>query len=137
MRKNKLANQAASFLAVGIISTALDWMVFAFLFKLLHIVYWAALIPAFITGALINYLFNKEITFNDKSKNPLQPVVFFIIASLTLTASLFLMSYFIKLMDGIFARMLTTLIIFVANFILHKTITFGKIFKVKHINKVG
>jgi putative flippase GtrA len=40
-----------------------------------------------------------------------------------------LMAYFIKGMDAIIARMITTGIVFICNFFLHKIITFGRLFK--------
>jgi putative flippase GtrA len=117
------------FLAVGIVSTLFDWAFFAMGYKWVSLPYWLALIISFSIGALVNFSLNKRMTFRNKSKKVLQPIVFVVIAGIMLGISLVLMAYFVKKMDAIIARMITTGIIFVCNFFLHKIITFGRLFK--------
>jgi len=124
-----LAKQGMKFFGVGVISTLFDWAVFALTNKGFGMAYWLSLIIAFSVGAIINFTLNKKYTFQDKSKSPLQPFVFFSIAGVMLLASLGLMVLLVKYFDPMMARVITTFVVFVLNFILHKFITFGKIFK--------
>jgi putative flippase GtrA len=126
---NKLIEMISSFFAVGVISTLADWAVFFVLYKLISWPYWLALFPAFLAGAIINFHLNKTRTFKNSSSKKSQAIVFFIIAAATFLLSQLFMYYLIKVMDGLLARVLTTGIIFIMNFILHSTITFGKLYK--------
>lgn len=121
--------QGIWFLGIGAVSTLFDWAFFAIGYKWVHLPYWIALIISFSIGAFINFNLNKHLTFRNKSKSVLQPITFIIIAGTMLAISLALMAYFIKGMDAIIARMITTGIIFVCNFFMHKLITFGRLFK--------
>lgn len=121
----ELVKQGFKFLGVGIISTIADWAVFALMNKAILINHQVSLVTSYTIGAIINFILNKKYTFQNKSKSNFQPVVFMIIAFLMLGASMVLLELFVKMMmDAMLARMLTTIIIFFANFILHKFITF-------------
>jgi putative flippase GtrA len=124
-----LFKQFMKFFGVGIVSTLLDWAIFALAFKLAGFPYWLALIISFAFGAVVNFLMNKKLTFQNKSKSPFQPLVFFIIAGFMLGISLILMSFLVEAMDALLARMIVTGIIFVINFVVHKMITFGRFFQ--------
>lgn len=118
-------DQFPCFFGVGTISTLVDWGLFAVFNKLLGWPYWVSLIISFSSGAVVNFIANKRITFEDGSKRLAQPIVFFSIAIGMLCLSLYIMSVLVKFIDSLFARALVTGVIFIANFFLHKFITFG------------
>jgi putative flippase GtrA len=118
--------QILSFFIVGSISTIADWATFAGLYKIFHIAQWLSLLVAFSLGAIINFIINKRVTFKNQSTDKLQPAVFFTIAAAMYFVSLIAMAIITRRVDPIIARMITTGIVFVINFFLHKTITFGK-----------
>ena len=124
-----IIKQFVKFFGVGVVSTLFDWAIFVLVFKLAGLPYWLALILAFSFGAVVNFLMNKKLTFQNKSKNPFQPLVFFVIAGFMLGISLILMSFLVKRIDVVLARMLVTGIVFIVNFVVHKSITFGRRFK--------
>jgi len=126
---SEFIRQGIWFLAIGTVSTLFDWAFFVIGYKWIHLSYWVALIISFSIGAFINFNLNKRLTFQDKSKNILQPIIFITIAGIMLAVSLGLMAYLVAKMDAIFARMITTGIIFICNFFLHKIITFGRPFR--------
>ena len=126
---SEFIRQGIWFLAIGTVSTLFDWAFFVIGYKWIHLSYWVALIISFSIGAFINFNLNKRLTFQNKSKNIFQPITFIIIAGIMLAMSLGLMAYFVARMDAVFARMITTGIIFICNFFMHKAITFGRLFR--------
>jgi putative flippase GtrA len=122
----RILNQFFKFLGVGVISTIVDWGIYSIMIAI-GAPYLIALIPAYSSGAVVNFILNKNKTFQNKSKSVAQPLIFISIAAGMLLASGFILYYFVNILHYtyILSRIITTGIIFVCNFILHKFITFG------------
>ena len=126
----KFIKQGFKFLGVGIVSTVIDWAVFILIYAMIGFNHQVALVFAFISGAIVNFILNKKYTFENKSQSAYQPLLFLTIAASMLLFSLYLLDFFVKFVDPVIGRIVVTGIVFFANFLLHKFITFN-IFKVK------
>lgn len=120
----KSIEKLAKFFGVGVVSTLFDWGLFAvalYLFKLPNAV---AFTLAICGGAILNYEMNRRITF--KKKRSSQSIISFImIFAFVYGFSLVTFVFIGQWAPAILARIITTLIVFVINFISHKVFTFG------------
>lgn len=117
------------FSLVGGISTIVDWSLFYLLTLKLNLFYQSSLILASSAGAIVNYSFNKIFTFQCNSKKiAKQFSLFFTIAILSLIVSIFIMYFFVSVMnlEKMTSRMITTGIIVILNYFFHKNLTFNK-----------
>jgi putative flippase GtrA len=122
-------NEFMTYFIIGGIATVLDWSTFWFLSTHLNLHYQLSLIICYSTAGIFHYIANKFVTFGCQSKKLGSQFSLYLLVTLTsLLCSLGVMSLIINYMaiDKIFARMLTTILILVPNYLLHKHITFSK-----------
>jgi putative flippase GtrA len=117
------------YIIVGVFATAMDWITFTISVKWLNLHYQLALILALFIGSLTNYSSNKIFTFKCHSRQyGSQISLFALISIFTLFCSMGMMGLFIKIfgIHKVLARMLTTVLMLLPNYLLHKHITFSK-----------
>jgi putative flippase GtrA len=114
----------SKFFSVGIITTLLDWTIFAIaVFFGMYSQY--ALFLSYSCGAIVNFLFNRSLTFKKEDKTGSRFAKFVVIVIISYLLSAFLLKQFVALgWHAILARIIVTFIIFVLNYILHRNITF-------------
>lgn len=121
------------FFIVGGISTIIDWSSFYLIGIILGIHYQISLVIAYTLGGITNYTLNKLFTFQNKSKQiTLQFITFFTLAFISLLISMTIMFIFVEIfyINEMISRILTTFIVFIINYAMHKFVTFNKkIFK--------
>lgn len=121
------------FFIVGGLSTIIDWSTFYLIGIVFGIHYILSLLIAYTFGAITNYSLNKIFTFKNKSKKiALQFITFFSLALISLFISILIMFTFVEIFNlhEMVSRIITTFIVFIINFFMHKFITFNKkIFK--------
>jgi putative flippase GtrA len=124
-------NQFIRYCLVGGMATFADWGTF-YLFNIVFGVYYQiALIFSFAIGSTTNYTLNKFFTFKSKTKNIKKQFTVHLTIS---TASLLLNMLFMYLLvdlactSTMLGRVITTVIMLVINYFLHKNITFNKKF---------
>ena len=113
---------------VGAISTIIDWGSFYISSYHLGLHYQISLGIGFVFGTISNYLLNRKITFNSKTKNRAQIFVHFGLSIVSWGVSSLLMLLFVEkmLMAKMIARITTTALVFFLNYVMHKNITFNK-----------
>ncbi len=119
------------YFTVGVLATIVDWSAFYICAILLNFYYQPSLVIAFSLGSLTNYILNKSFTFECTSEKILKQFsVFMIIATSTLLLSMLVMFILIDLLavDKMISRVLTTFLMLVINYLLHKNLTFNKRF---------
>ena len=117
------------FFIVGGISTLIDWLFFFLIGIYLNIHYQISLIISYTLGGITNYSLNRYYTFQNKSKKiALQFLTFFSLALVSLFLSMLVMFIFVDILNlhRMLSRILTTAIIFIFNYLMHKFITFNK-----------
>ncbi len=131
--KNLLGHSFFKYVIVGGIATIIDWGVFYFLALVGGFYYQLSLIISFACGGLTNYTLNKAFTFKCRSKMIIrQLVVFFIVSVLSLLLSMAIMFVLVDFVSiqKMNSRILTTGIMLIINYSLHRFIIFNKrIFK--------
>ena len=132
--KNKLFKfDFVKFLIVGALSTIIDWGSFFLIAIILGLHYQISLVIAYTFGGITNYVLNKFFTFKNYSKQiALQLVTFFTLAFTSLLISMVIMFFLVEvfILHEMISRILTTFIVFIINYFMHKFITFNKnIFK--------
>ena len=113
--------QAVFYTFVGAIATAVDHGSFYVLNLLCTIDYKIAVSMSFTIGSVVNYILNKQITFNDRTKQIVtQLSVFTVLGIISLLMSVFLMFIQVKLMGMLAmpARIITTGIMLTVNFMM-------------------
>jgi putative flippase GtrA len=98
---------------------------------ILHVWYLFSAAIAYLIGWIIHYTFNKNITFQNRSRNIAgQFSVFLMIALAAMVIDLALLSFFVEVLRiwYILAQVLVVLVMFMVNYLAHKFITF-RIFK--------
>lgn len=117
------------YVIIGALATCIDWGIYSLLVIWLKWYYQIALVVAYITAAIIHYIANKLFTFKCSSKqlgSQLSIYLTIILSSLLLSMGiLFCLIHFFAL-SKILGRILTTLLMIVPNYLLHKHITFSK-----------
>ena len=114
---------------IGGIATIIDWSIFATAVTLLNIHYLPALILAYCTAGSFHYIANKVITFRCESKKiASQVTIYFAMMLISLAFNMLIMLALVKIFifHKIALRMITTLLMLVPNYLLHKHITFNK-----------
>jgi len=87
------------------------------------------LLAAYLTAGMFHFFSNKNLTFKCESKKLASQYSIYIIVTLSsLLLSMGVISFFIKglHLEKMTARMITTAIMLVPNYLLHKNITFNK-----------
>ena len=121
--------QFAVYTVMGGTATAVDWLSFYFLNIMGGFSYLFAVILSFSLGALINYLLNKFITFKDQTRQIIAQIgVYGFICALSLLGSIILMYVLVEWVRlwSMVARMVTSGIMLVLNFLVHKFITYNQ-----------
>ena len=124
-----LARQLLVYTIVGGLATMIDWGSFWCLNTLLHIDYHLAVVASFVLGAVANFFFNKNLTFRHVSTriNSQVPLYVLVVAA-SLSLSLIFMHVQVQWLHvpSMVARVLTTGVMLVVNFLLQKLIVFER-----------
>jgi putative flippase GtrA len=111
------------FFSVGVVSTLVDWASYWVLIKFIE--YHWALGISMIIGAVVNFLMNRSMTFDVRDRVFKRFMIFFGIFGIMVLASQLIITGLVYVIhDKMIARIITTVIIFVCNYFLHKKITF-------------
>jgi len=124
-------NQFIRYIVAGAIATCIDWGFFYGLVNITHVRYPLALIISFTLGSLTNYVLNKLFTFHCPSKKIAgQAALHLSISAFSLSLSIGMMMFWVEFfkLDPMMGRIITTIIMLILNFIMHKYITFNKEF---------
>ena len=127
--KLSIIRQFFSYLMVGGCATFIDWGVFYALHTFALLDYRLSVMLSFTAGATTNYLLNRKFTFRDTTKQVgLQVGVYTIVSLLSLALSVGFMWLFVDAagVPAMLARMITTGLMMVLNFVLHKFVTFNQ-----------
>lgn len=119
------------YFVIGVIATIIDWGSFYFLALGINLHYQPSLIISFSAGAITNYTLNKIFTFKCKSKQIITQFSFYTIVSLlSLFVSMGIMLILVDLLllHKLVSRITTTFIMLIANYLMHKHLTFNKRF---------
>jgi putative flippase GtrA len=114
---------------VGGIATIIEWIIFYLLAIAIGIYYQAALIIAISISSITNYTMSKTFTFKCKSKKIIsQFSIFSTIVIIYLLLSILLMAILVESLSlhKMTSKILTTAIMLIINYNLHKHITFNK-----------
>ncbi len=122
-------SELVPYTVIGGVVTLIDWSVFSISTLLLGIQYQVALIVTYFIAGSIHYLANKFITFHCHAKQAgTQVSLYMIVGLMSLGISLGVITLFVKCfaINQLGARVLTTLVMLLPNYLLHKHITFSK-----------
>ncbi len=122
-------NEFLAYFFIGATATMIDWGIFWFAVNKLGFHYEIALVSAYIPAGIYHFLTNKFITFQCKSKSLGSQYSIYIILTLSsLMISMGVIAILINLftLDKMTARILTTALMLIPNYLLHKNITFSK-----------
>lgn len=114
---------------IGAIATVIDWSIFWVVVNLMNWHYEIALVIGFITAGLFHFTSNKIITFKCHSKQiGSQYTLYIIVAVIALLVSMAMMACWVNIfmLNKMWARIITTAVMLVPNYLLHKHITFSK-----------
>ncbi len=126
-----LGIQIFRYLLVGGIATIIDWSVFFSLTEL-GLYYLFALWISFILATTVHFILSKYFTFKCNSlKIKTQAATHFFVSCFTLFLSTGFMYFFVDVLKilPMFSKIITTLLLTVVNYSLHKFVTFS------HLNK--
>lgn len=126
-----LGIQIFRYLLVGGIATIIDWSVFFSLTEL-GLYYLFALWISFILATTVHFILSKYFTFKcNSSKIKTQAATHFAVSLITLFLSTGLMYIFVDVFWFVpmYSKIVTTLLLTVVNYSLHKFITFGRFIK--------
>lgn len=118
-----------TYTVIGGIATIIDWSVFAIAVTFLKVHYLPALMLAFSTAGIFHYIANKMITFKCVSKKFASQIsIYLLVMMMSLGLNMLIMVVLVKLfvINKIILRMLTTLLMLLPNYLLHKHVTFSK-----------
>jgi putative flippase GtrA len=124
--------QFVRYLSIGIVATLVDWTIFYLLIGCLGIFYLLALATSYFASTVLNFFLNKRYTFrNTYRRTHVQLAVFIAVAIVGLGLNEIIMYSLAHLIPGgmtelalMAARVIATVIVFLWNFILNKSITF-------------
>jgi putative flippase GtrA len=114
---------------IGGIATLIDWSVFSAATLWLGLHYQLAVTLSYSTAGIMHYISNKYFTFQCKSKQiGSQLSVYIVVGIVGLTLSMLIIGVLIDLfaINKIWARVLTTVLMLVPNYLMHKHLTFSK-----------
>ena len=123
MKKNNII-QFIKYCFVGGLATVFDWGTYSLLLYW-NIEYLLATAGGFIVGIIINYIISKKTVFTTESKvGKYDLLLYFVIGLIGLCFSIALMYGFVDILsvNKIFARMITTAIVLIWNFLARKVI---------------
>lgn len=123
MKKNNII-QFIKYCFVGGFASVFDWGTYSLLLYW-NIEYLLATAGGFIVGIIINYIISKKTVFTTESKvGKYDLLLYFVIGLIGLCFSIALMYGFVDILsvNKIFARMITTAIVLIWNFLARKVI---------------
>jgi len=126
-----MVRQFAVYVVMGGTATGVDWLAFYALNVLGGFSYLFAVILSFSLGAMINFLLNKFITFKDQTPQIIAQIgVYSLICVIALLCSVLLMFVLVEWAKlwPMLARIVTTGIMLILNFLFHKFITYNQRF---------
>ncbi len=112
----------------GGIATLTDWGVFYVAWHWAHVHYQLATVCAVSSGALVNYVLSKVFVFQCTSRRVIEQLgVYACITGLSLIANMGIMYVLVQLADipAMVSRVLATALLLVANYLMHKLVTFN------------
>ncbi len=110
-------------------ATIADWTTFALITTYLHIHYETALVIAYATGGVVHYIANKLFTFECRSKKIGSQLAFYCLAAgISLSLNMAILGVLIAhvQLNQVVARIITTALMLLPNYLLHKNITFNR-----------
>lgn len=122
-------NEFLPYFFIGAAATILDWALFWAAITWLNFHYEAALVFSYTMAGLFHFASNKIITFKCHSKKiGSQYSIYIIVAVSTLLISMGIIAIFVNIfmLNKMLSRILTTIIMLMPNYLLHKHITFNK-----------
>ncbi len=128
-RHFNLVKQFAIYVCVGGMATLVDWTTFYSLTHVAVMHYYPALAVSTTLGTLTHFTLNKLFTFKQSSHASKKLIlIYIIIVSLSFGLNFLWMTFFVSFLHLhlMFSRMLTTGLMLIVNFALHKGITFNK-----------
>ncbi len=124
-----LIQEFSKYVLVGICSTIMDWGSFNLVVVHLHVAYLIGMTLSYTLGTLTHYTLNRLITFNKMKTTQAkkQLAIYLTIVGISFVLNLVLMSVMVSgfKLPLMFSRVLTTGLMLVVNYSLHKTLTFN------------
>lgn len=117
------------YLVIGTLATMLDWTAFSIAIHKMGFHYEICLLIGYICGGSFHYITNKFITFKCRSKKlGSQLSIYILMGGISLSLSMGILAILVKgfMLNAIFSRVLTTGIMILPNYLLHKHVTFSK-----------
>jgi len=114
---------------IGGVATVIDWSIFAIAVHFLGTHYEVALVLAYFGASIAHYTANKFITFRCKSTDyRSQLSIYILVVAISLMCSMTVMALLVNFLPAnkILLRVVTTILMLVPNYLLHKHITFSK-----------
>lgn len=124
-KRKHLYIQIFKFVVVGGIATLIDWAIYYILFNYFHIFPLISNIISYSISVIYNFIMSVKWVFDTKDKSMKRLLFEFIVLSLIgLIISEFIIWFFLEILsfDSIIAKILSTLIVMVINFILRKKV---------------
>lgn len=124
-KRKHLYIQIFKFVVVGGIATLIDWAIYYILFNYFHIFPLISNIISYSISVIYNFIMSVKWVFDTKNKSMKRLLLEFIILSLIgLIISEFIIWFFLELLsfNSFIAKILSTLIVMVINFILRKKV---------------
>jgi len=119
--KKSLYKQIVAFLIVGIIATAIDWILYYILCNIVLISPYISNILSFIIALIFNYIASSKWVFNFKNKSFVPFVIYSIIGLLLTEALLFIFIDLINI-DKMISKIIATIITMIFNFLTRKVL---------------
>lgn len=122
-------NEFLAYFCIGATATIIDWTMFWVSIHKLGLHYEIGLMSAYIPAGLFHFFSNKFFTFQCKSKNIGSQYSIYIALTLSsLAISMGIIASLVNLfaLSAMTARITTTAIMLLPNYLLHKNITFKK-----------
>lgn len=117
------------YVLIGIVATAIDWLIFTYAVNHLNLYYQLALVLAYSCASVFHYIANKVVTFKCHSRKlGSQLSLYVVMSTISLLMSMAILTLLIKVffMQKVLARIMTTGIMILPNYLLHKNVTFSK-----------
>lgn len=124
-KRKSLYIQIFKFVVVGGIATLIDWVIYFVLFNYFHIFPLISNVISYSISVIYNFIMSVKWVFDTKNKSMKRLLFEFIILSLIgLIISEFIIWFFLEILsfNSIIAKILSTLIVMVINFILRKKV---------------
>ena len=124
-KRKHLYIQIFKFVVVGGVATLIDWAIYYILFNYFHIFPLISNIISYSISVIYNFIMSVKWVFDTKDKSMKRLLLEFIILSLIgLIISEFIIWLFLELLsfNSFIAKILSTLIVMVINFILRKKV---------------